>query len=501
MRWWRGWIVLLLILAVSLVPAPVRGAEKGPPIAGPVSVYVLPIHWDIMPSLLKLVERGIEEANTAKADVLILDLHTDGGRVDVVEKVLKLLEGFRPDKKDALTVAFVNKNALEAGALIALGTKRIYMAPGSLIGGVEPRLMSPGGAAIHGVEGSMEEKMNVFVRGLARASASRNRHNEAVVEAMINADHPSLEIAGEVISPQGELLTMTAHEAERLTGDPPVTLLSQGTKEKLEDVLAALGVYDAMDGRRPDLEDSGLNPAVVVRLEPTDYEIAGIWFATISPLLMIAGIVGLLIEFKTPGFGIPGMIGVGAFLLFFVGGYMAELTSKEWMIGCFLLFLAGLLMVVLEFYVFPGTVALGAIGGIMALAALLFAQLDLSERNWHMPAMPEVTGALLKMFIAVIGAALVLWVLARMLPRTDAYNRFAGIAESGVASTEALLAEQEERVGQLGVTKSPLQPGGKAMFEGELLDVISEGEPVEAGQPVRIIGHSGNAAVVELAGD
>ena len=81
-----------------------------------------------MPPLVYLVRRGVKEAMEAKADLLVLDMETNGGRVDTTREIISILNEFKGD-----TVTFVNKDAFSAGAFIAVATKRIYMAPESVI--------------------------------------------------------------------------------------------------------------------------------------------------------------------------------------------------------------------------------------------------------------------------------------------------------------------------------------------------------------------------------
>src|SRR5206468_3197156 len=93
----------------------------------------------------------------------------------------------------------------------------------------------------------------------------------------------------------------------------------------------------------------------------------------ISPLLLIAGVIGVYIEFKTPGFGLPGILGITAFVIYFFGGYIAGLSGMEWVA----LFVAGLLLVALEFFVFPGTMLLGLAGAACMLVAIVMAMVDI----------------------------------------------------------------------------------------------------------------------------
>jgi len=68
---------------------------------------------------------------------------------------------------------------------------------------------------------------------------------------------------------------------------------------------------------------------------------------------------------------------------------------------------------------------------------------------------------------------------------------------SGVSTVAELEQKQKSRIGQVGVAISSLRPGGKAQFGDEILDVISQGDMIDKGQRVKIIGHSSTEAVVE----
>src|SRR5438093_10930905 len=98
----------------------------------------------------------------------------------------------------------------------------------------------------------------------------------------------------------------------------------------------------------------------------------GSWLNLISPLLLIIGVIGIYIEFKTPGFGLAGIVGIAAFALYFLGGYVAGLSGAEWIV----VFLVGLALVVVELFVYPGTVALGLVGTVLMLAAVIMAMVD-----------------------------------------------------------------------------------------------------------------------------
>ena len=471
--------MVLLLTIYSLCGPYLRGSET----AGSVQkrVYVLPIRDDIMPPMVYLVRRGVKEAMEAKADLLVLDMDTNGGRVDTTREIITILNQFKGD-----TVTYVNKDAFSAGAYIAVATKKIYMAPESVIGAAAPVILSPGGDGIQAVPDTYEKKMTSAVKAMVRTSAEKNGYNIAVVEAMIDKTKGLIRTNvvngvtnGVVIAKEGEILTLTNTEAERPYGDPPKPLISSGTIETIDRLLAKLGYGDAV---RKDIK-------------PTGVERLAMWINMISPLLLIVGIAGIYIEFKTPGFGLPGIIGIIAFALYFFGGYIAGLSGLEWIA----VFLLGLALVALELLVFPGTVALALVGAVLMLVALVMAMVDVYPGMPALPSFKMLKLPLGDLFIAFVGGAMAVWVLSRWLPRTPIYGKLVSRTVSGTSTVAELEQKRKMRVGLTGVAVSSLRPGGKAQFGDEILDVITQGEMIDKGRRVKIVGHSGTEAVVEAA--
>jgi membrane-bound ClpP family serine protease len=117
-----------------------------------------------------------------------------------------------------------------------------------------------------------------------------------------------------------------------------------------------------------------------------------------------------------------------------------------------------------------------------------------------MPALPTfkmLELPLRDLFIAFFGGAVAVLVLSHWLPKTSFYGKLVSQAASGVITVAKLERQQVSRLGQVGVAISELRPGGKAQFGNEILDVISQGELIDKGQRVKIIGHSGMEALVE----
>lgn len=481
----RLWLKTMVLCFLGLLTAP---AQTNAPVAAPAAlaaapkvVFVLPIREEIQSPLLYLVRRGVKQAIDEKADLLILDMETNGGSGAVMEDIINILEQFKGD-----TVTYVHRHAFSAGALIAIATKHIYMAPQGVIGAAAPVMMAPGGG-VQDLPKTMSAKAVSAMSALMRAQAEKNGYNKEVVQAMIDMDK-ELKIDGKLLNEEGHVLTLTDKEAAEEFGKPPKPLLSSGTVESLDALLAKLGYAQA---RRVDIK-------------PTGVEKIASWINLISPILLLIGIVGIYIEFKTPGFGLPGIIGITAFAIYFFGGYIAGLSGLEWVA----LFILGLVLVALELFVFPGTVVLGAIGLIMTFVAIVMALVDVypavPSAPGSLPALPRllnVQESLQNLGIAVLGAAIVAALLARFLPRTQLYHTLVSQSASGVVSVDEKSQEQTAQLGQLGVAISALRPGGKAQFGEKILDVITQGEMLPAGAKVRIIRFSAAEAVVEPAGE
>jgi membrane-bound serine protease (ClpP class) len=465
-----------ILLAGGLMVAPPTtgaAAEKAPPRdASPPIVYILPIRDNIAPPMVYLVRRGVKEAMTANADALIIDMDTNGGRLDSTKEIIDILDQF-----GGLTVTYVNRDAYSAGAFISVATQKIYMAPQSVIGAAAPIMISPGGGVADGMPPTMEAKMTSAVAARVRASAEKNGHNTAVVEAMIDRSQ-ELVMDDVVLSKEGQILTLTNVEAQREFGEPPRPLLSLGTAANLESLLETLG----------------LAGATTVEVVPTGAERLASWINMISPILLMIGIVGIYLEMKTPGFGIPGIVGILAFALYFLGGYVAGLSGMEWLI----VFAFGLALLILELFVFPGTVVLGLAGAVVMLVALVMAMVDVYPGGPLLPSFGDVREPAAQVAMALVGAAGAIGILALLLPRTHLFERMVSEAASGVTSVASQAQRHAARIGLEGVAISPLRPGGKAQFGDQVVDVISQGDRVDKGRRVRIVGHSATEAVVEV---
>jgi len=463
-------IGLALAIILSAVGGPDKLSTETPTAAK--KVYVVPIREDIMPPLVYVVRRGVKEAMESKADLLVLEIDTNGGRVDVMEEIIDILNKFKGQ-----TVAYVDRKAFSAGALICFAAQKIYMTPQSVIGAAAVVTMAPGGGGTQSLPDTVEIKQSSAISALVRANAEKNGHNVEVADAMVKKTK-ELRIDGKTLNEKGQILTLTNKEAEQEYGNPPKRLLSSGTMESLDELLKKLGYADA---ERHEIKTTGA-------------EKVAFWLNAISPLLLLIGVIGIYLEFKMPGVALPGIIGVAAFALYFFGGYVAGLSGMEWV----LVFILGLALVVVEIFIYPGTIAIGLLGAALMLVALVMAMVDIYPGMPSVPSLPQLQLPIQQILIAMAGGVVAILVLSRFLPTTSVYRKLVSQTASGM-KTELVVEKQKiSRQGHIGVTISPLRPGGKAKFGDEILDVISQGDMVPPGTRVRIIGSSGAEPLVEV---
>ena len=504
----KTWLILVASLCLAAALAPfVQAQEKKPLTEKPTiesiekmqqlgndrvsddrqaKVYVVPVRDDIMPPILYVIRRGVKDAMEAEADCLIFDMETNGGRVDITEDIFDIIGKFRGE-----TVTYVNKDAYSAGAFIAVATQKIYIAPQSVIGAAAPIMMGPTGG-VSEMPSTMEVKINSAIRAKIRTQAEKNGYAVDVIEAMVDKTK-KLERDKKIICQEGDILTLTNLEAEAKYGDAKTPLLSSGTVESIDSLINELGYAGAQR----------------VDIQPLGAEELGTWINAISPLLLLIGIIGLYIEFKTPGFGVFGAIGIAALVVYFFGGYVSGLAGIEWVA----VFVLGVVLVAVELFWFSGTLIIGMVGVVCMLVALVMGMTDIyPDMPWFptgegkgdsMPqvegidfALPDFSKPIRDLMIAFVLSIPVIWALAKYLPETAFFARFASQAASGVESVAALAAEVDSRLGQVGEATTPLHPGGKAMFGDDMCTVVTQGEMIAVGAQVKVIGHRGSDLLV-----
>lgn len=438
---------MLMVLAGAFAAPGSAPAQDPRPV-----VYLLPVDGIIDLGLAPFMARVLDEAADQRAAAVILEINTFGGRVDAAVLIRDaLLEARVP------TVAFINKRAISAGALIALASGKIAMADGGTIGAATPVEMGLPGSAPQPVA----EKTVSYLRKEFSATAEARGRPAGLAEAMVDAD-----VAIDGVIEKGKLLTLTTDEALALK-------LADFEAKDLAAVLEAL-----------DLAGAEVRPSTATWAENL---VRFLTNPVLSSLLIIVGILGIITEIRTPGFGVPGTIGLLALGLFFWGHWLVRLAGAEEL----LLVGLGLVLLLIEIFVTPGFGILGLLGLAALLGGLVMSLVgDGATTGVLLQAGEQVMFSLV---IAVFAALLLL----RFVPRLPVARRLVLEAGLPAGSGYASPPESDSRwLGKRGVAMSPLHPAGVADLEGERVDVVSAGDFIDAGEPIEVARVDGNRIVV-----
>ena len=166
----------------------------------------------------------------------------------------------------------------------------------------------------------------------------------------------------------------------------------------------------------------------------------------------------------------------------------------------------------IEIFIIPGTLIVGLCGAACIFISIIMGMTDLYPNLPWFPVSPSVDGPapiegidfsmpdfgkpLRDISIAILLSIPLIWALSKWLTNSKYISEFGSISVSGSSSIAELAAKLESRQNQIGTTTTPLNPGGKALFEDELYNVITQGEMVASGASVKVIGNTGNDLIV-----
>ncbi|RKU08216.1 hypothetical protein C6501_16835 [Candidatus Poribacteria bacterium] len=480
-----------------------------------VLVYVIDIRSEIGGGVSTYIKKGIQKAEQANADAIIFDVNTPGGRVDAAEKIMRAIQATHIP-----SIAFVNRQAISAGAMISAACDQIVMTSGATIGDSAP-------VDAQGNEAS--EKAVSYIRGTFRSTAERQNRNPDIVEAMVdkrlflvrleNGDIIKLrpeeyfneQEAGtqmQVLCAEGELLTLTTRQAleygfvdtqaENLTellAQYRIVEIDQDYRPDNKDaVIAVLTQNNALDRQKElganrvtfikSLENAKVEKFVVTLADRTVFFLTSPY---ISALLLSLGGLGLLVEIRTPGFGIPGFLGL-LFIGLFFGGHMLNEVPNAGVLG--LLFIVGLALIILEVFVIPGFGVAGILGLILMLVSVFYIFFQNTD---------DVNTALLWLSVSIILTSVLAIFATIFLPKSAPFQRF---ALSTVMSTDqgyhsAGAQDFQSFIGKTGVALTPLRPAGTARIDNKRLDVVTVGDFIAQNTRVKVLEVEGSKISVE----
>ncbi|MEE2876734.1 MAG: NfeD family protein [Candidatus Neomarinimicrobiota bacterium] len=423
-------------------------------------VYRVPIQSTIDLGLPPFIERAIGEAEAEGAEAIIFDIDTFGGRVDGATQIKDAIL----DSK-ILTVAFINRRAISAGALISLSCEKIYMTDGGTIGAATAVDMS-------GKKGS--EKVISYMREEMASTAESRGRSEEIARGMVDeelkfthlvVDGDSVEVSDIEGRKEGKLISLTTSQALKYG-------ISDGVADSFEEVLEQL---DLSEQEVVDLRVNWSEKLVRFLTDPT-----------VSSLLMTLGFLGLLFEIQSPGWGVPGTMGIVLLSLFFGSTILTELATMTEL----LIIGVGVALALVEILVIPGFGFVGILGGITIMFGLF---------TMLLPAHPmpsDISSASWGFTISIFGGFVALYLMGRALIKTEFWKKitlpFSEKSSEGYSTSLGL----ENLVGETGSVASDLRPSGWAVVGEEKLFVVSEGEFIESGDSVIILSVEGNRIVV-----
>ncbi|ALC84926.1 MULTISPECIES: nodulation protein NfeD [Bacillaceae] len=423
-------ICLLLLSFFMIVPSITADAPK---------VYKIPVYKEVEKGLYAFLKRSINDAEEAGADAIIFEINTPGGFVDSAEDIVNLL-----DSTSIRKIAYINSQALSAGAYLALHTDEIYMSPNGTMGAA---------AVIDGSGNAADVKARSAWKAKMINAANRTGKNPIYAQAM--ADE-SVDLP-EFNAPKGELLTLTSADALKVK-------YSNGTVSSMEELLEVTKLADAQ----------------IIETEQTITETIArfITHPIIVPILLSIASLGLIVELYSPGFGVAGTMGLVSLTLFFFGHLVAGLAGYETII----IFVIGVILLIAEFFL-PGGIS-GILGAAAIITSIILAGGNIVQMS---------ISVLIALTVAIVGMVIIMKFFGKQL---KVLNKVilsdATTTEQGYVSNVNRL----ELIGKVAVTMTPLRPAGTIRIGDERIDAVSDGSFVEKNKQVVIIKVEGSRIVV-----
>ncbi len=430
------------LLAVLLLLVDISASNK--------KVYLARIDSEIDLGMAPFIKRVISEAEKNNAQAIIFHINTFGGRVDAATQI-----------KDAIlnskvkTIAYIDKRAISAGALIALSCEKIYMVPGASIGA--STVVDQSGE-------KQSEKYQSFMRSEMRSTAERNGRRADIAEGMVDERI----VVSDLEDDSTKLITLTSEEALKV------------------------GIADKIVNSIEDAEkEAGFAGAEIVEVKGNFAEdlVRFVNHPIVTSILIMIGLVGLFTEIKTGGWGWPGSLAVIALLLFFGSNYILDLASAFEIV----IFIIGVVLLLLEIFVIPGFGIVGVVGILLMISGLflgLVGDFSITDPN-------DISNAIIQLASSFLMTAVFIYILSRFLPKTKMWNNL--ILQSKISSTSGYTSSLDltSLIGAEGIALTDLRPAGTAVINGKRVDVVTDGEYIKNGTSLVVNFIQGSRVVVE----
>jgi len=483
----RGYkIIPILLLIFSLFIPFLISTASYTDSAG--TAYYIPVDDEISFGVSGFLQRGIREAVSKEAALIIIGIDTFGGRVDATLEILKAIE----TAEGIPVYAFIEDKAWSAGALIALGCSRIFMREGSSIGSAAP---------LTGEGRDAGEKYVSAIRSKFRATAEKNNYPVNIAAAMVDK---SLDVREYTLNGETRYLTpdqagMYEQEGITLIPGPAISpagkLLNLSYNEALRHGVAS-GIFQTPGEM---LSNEGLGHLSLKNLDKTWAERLASFLtgSAVSSIMMSLGFIFLFLELEEPGLGLPALIGLSFFALFFFSRHIVHLA--EW--TDIIIFAVGILLIVIELFILPGF-GIAGIGGIILVLLALYLSLSPYTIPRHPWDFETLRGTLLLMMVSLVAGIFGSLALLQNLHRIPGLSSTVLTDTLGGESARETGSEEKEEEGKpeegrTGTVLSDLRPVGRVRFGDKIHDGISAHGFIAKGEKVRVIEVKENRILVE----
>ena len=466
---------------------------------------------DIDYGLYKSIRRRTQMALDAGVEYLIYEIGTYGGLLNSADDISKYF--ILDVGKRAHTVAYVTTEAISAGAMISVSCEDIIMIENTTIGDCAPIVI---GGKLEGVE---REKIESFTRAAFMRAAEANGYPEALLKAMVTMQTKVYKVKNlqtgadeffedqqlpddpnqydldnkELVVDEDQLLTLTASQAFEYG-------IARAVVEDRAGILEFLAERDNV---------SFASELIVLETLWSEEMVRWLNSPAAMAVLVMMALLGVYIEFNTPGLGLPGLVAVICFAIIVGSKYLVGLANWVEVI----LFLLGILLLLVEIFVIPGF-GIAGISGILCMLAGLFGMLVKNPPDrlpWPQDAIAwsDFTWGIVGLSLGFGGFIVLAWLFSKYLPRVQFLSglilvptpvRQGGTMQINM-TTPPESRDQRVNVGDFGEVISTLRPTGKARFGEAIVDVVAEGEFIDKGDKVEIIEIYGNKVIVKRTTD
>lgn len=434
--------IILILIFISIEVAHSQDASK---------VYVIKKleFQEINRWYAAYIKKAIKKSSDEGASLIILELDTPGGLLSSALAIKNYII-----ESDIPIVAYINKNALSAGALISLSCEAIYMSDGSIIGAATPVYMKG-----NEIEKAGEKEISAM-RAAMRSSAERSKKNVRIAEAMVDETIVLSKKNDGIDLDDKTLLTLSVEEALKIN-------IADGKANSITDIIKLRNLS----------ENSTIKN---VEEEKYDYILRFLINPVVLSALISIGIIGVYIELKTPGFGIGGVISIIAFSIFF----FAQVFVGDSSFLAPAIFFLGIVLLAIEIFVIPGFGITGILG-ILGIAVGIFMSFGINN----------IAQATLVVFVSLVSDIILIIILARFILKSKGFKNKIAL-ETDTAGYHSSVS-YDDLLGLEGITDTFFRPSGNIIIDGKKYDAITEGEFINKGTKIKVILVEGNKIVIK----